>query len=171
MTSAKRRRHKGIGLITPAPSCQALVPGFQASRGNGYIILVGWDDFQKCMDGLFYSDYGWDDFRFFLRNSPKCVCSPMFKAQNGLLPSKCWSALPAMCQWNQFWGASVRKWWKVSSAPNFYPKAAWIARSARAWNLGVRPSCCQHSACRCSQSFFAVRGHPEKNWIQKPVKC
>lgn len=71
MTSAKRRRHKGIGLITPAPSCQALVPGFQASRGNGYIILVGWDDFQKCMDGLFYSDYGWDDFRFFFEKLTK----------------------------------------------------------------------------------------------------
>ena len=47
------------------------VPGFQASRGNGYIILVGWDDFQKCMDGLFYSDYGWDDFRFFFEKLTK----------------------------------------------------------------------------------------------------
>lgn len=40
MTSAKRRRHKGIGLITPAPSCQALVPGFQGSRLPGGMVIL-----------------------------------------------------------------------------------------------------------------------------------
>ena len=53
MTSAKRRRHKGIGLITPAPSCQALVQGSRLPGGMVILFLLDGMIFRNVWMGYF----------------------------------------------------------------------------------------------------------------------
>ena len=150
------------------------VPGFQG-EWLYYSCWMGWFSEMYGWVILFWLWMGW--LSFFLRETHQNV----FAVQ-------CLRPRMAFCHpnvevhylqcvnGNQFWGASVRKWWKVSSAPNFYPKAAWIARSARAWNLGVwdlPAASIQHAgaASRFLRSVAIRKKTGSKNlWSVKPTR-